>query len=609
MRLANVRVRGFQSYLSEQNVKLDPELTILAGQNNVGKTALLRSIRQIADPKPGAAPNFMVEYEWEISADDIGAAFVYQGQKVLSDHLPHEGTRIRARFETELPALPGLDIDSGVDARTGPHALIEAEIMGTDLIARPRRHSNGIRLWWAGPGFGNETETVVGISHLWTLVQRLFSGSIYIQPRRTGAQPMQFQVTTALEPDGSNLTTVIATLYTNFRASSFRRLEEFICAAFTDVARIDVVMGAGSPPLATVNLVYGSEPGQIVPLMYCGTGIEQMLMLATAVLTAGQPQVFLIDEPHAFLHPSAERHLLRFMKNHPEHQYVVATHSPVFLNSAALGQARLITRSTQGSVVRDVSDLAEVLEAVGVTAADLWSADGILWIEGPSDRKVAEAIVAVTDGLADVSIRVVPMPDWIRSTASSAAKAQATVDFCEAVRLAVVPVRVESLFVFDGDERPDGLRTQIVEATQDRARFLAVREVENLFLRSTAIQPVLAEVCAGANRRVPTVQDVEADLNSLLAATANQMFYRVPVNGPDRTKVVGSRVLDALWWKWALAAYDKVEDGPRLVARILAQYPEDLQPFLSLVSELAISIRAARSGRQEAAVPSGRHQR
>jgi hypothetical protein len=61
-----------------------------------------------------------------------------------------------------------------------------------------------------------------GISYLWGLVQRLFSSSVYIQPRRTGAQPMQFRVTTALEADGSNLTTVIATLYTNFRATTFR---------------------------------------------------------------------------------------------------------------------------------------------------------------------------------------------------------------------------------------------------------------------------------------------------------------------------------------------------------------------------------------------------
>jgi hypothetical protein len=246
--------------------------------------------------------------------------------------------------------------------------------------------------------------------------------------------------------------------------------------------------------------------------------------------------------------------------------------------------------------VQDVSDLADVLEAVGITAADLWSADGILWIEGPSDRKVAETLVLTTPGLSDVNIRVVPMPDWIRSAASSAAKAQATVGFCEAVRLAVVPVRVESLFVFDGDERPEALRDQIAEATDERARFLSVREIENLFLRASTICPVLADVCIGASRPAPSEAQVEADLHDLLAEIANPKLYRAAVEAADATKVIGSQVLEALWWKWALATYDKVEDGPRLLAQVLGHHVEDLQPFTSLVTELAAAIRAARAG-------------
>jgi hypothetical protein len=199
------------------------------------------------------------------------------------------------------------------------------------------------------------------------------------------------------------------------------------------------------------------------------------------------------------------------------------------------------------------------------------------------------------------------MPDWIRSTASSAAKAQATVGFCEAVQQAVLPVHVESLFVFDGDERPDELRQQIIEATQNRARFLTVREIENLFLRGSTIQPVLAAICTAANRPPPTLDQVEGDLHALLNDLQNQKLYRVVLNGPDATRVVGSQVLDALWWKWALATYDKVEDGPRLVAQVLADHPEDLQPFTALVNELAVSIRGLRAGdqAQAAAVPVG----
>ena len=594
MRLTNLRVRGFQSYVAEQSVRLDRRLTVLAGQNNVGKTALLRSVRQVVDPKPGVREDFLVEYEWLLDAAEIKASLVHEGEPLLHDHLPKGETHVRARFETAFPGgLGTVDFDAGVDPRIGSCAVTNLEIVGTDLSAHPRIYSNSVRFWWDG-NFSNQPEPVWAIRNLFALLAQLVATNVYIQPRRTGAQPMQFQVTTSLESDGSNLTTVIATLYNNYRTTTFRLLEDFICAAFIDVSRIDVVMGPGNPPQATVNLVYGEGTGQVVPLMYCGTGIEQMLMLATSVLTSPNPLVFLIDEPHAFLHPSAERHLLRFMQNHPEHQYIVATHSAVFLNSASLTQARLVTRSAQGSVIRDVSDLAEVLEAVGVTAADLWSADGILWIEGPSDKNVAESLVAATPGLADVTIRVVPMPDWIRSAAASASKAQATVGFCEAVREAVVPVRVESLFVFDGDERPPALREEINDATDGRARFLAVREVENLFLPASTIQPTLSETCAATDRPAPTLQQVQADLDALLGEVGNSKLYRVAAHASDATKVVGSQVLDALWWKWALAAYDKVEDGPRLVATVLAEHPEDLEPFTSLVQELGTSIRALR---------------
>jgi len=189
MRLVNVRIRGFQSYTSEQTVRLLPDLTVLAGQNNVGKTALLRSVRQVVDPKPGAAANFMVEYEWETSANAIRAAFTHEGQQLLTDHLPHVDSRIRARFETQLPALEPIDVDSGVDPRINGHALTAAEIVGTDLVARPGSHPQGIRQWWTGPGFGNEHGPVYGIRYFWQFIQRLFASSIYIQPRRTGAEP------------------------------------------------------------------------------------------------------------------------------------------------------------------------------------------------------------------------------------------------------------------------------------------------------------------------------------------------------------------------------------------------------------------------------------
>src|SRR5690349_7509591 len=276
--------------------------------------------------------------------------------------------------------------------------------------------------------------------------------SYYIQPRRTGAQPVQYNVVYQLEPDGSNLTTVTATLYNNCQRTIFRELETFMRSAFPEIHHIDI-RTAGSPAIVTVHVVYGEGPEELaVPLEQCGTGVEQMLMLAVAILTATTPRLFLIDEPHAFLHPSAERSLLRFIRAHPQHQYVIATHSAVFLNSLPLAQARLITIDGAGSHINDVRHAAEVLTAVGVTAADLWSADALFWIEGPSDVRAMEELINGTPELDDVSIRVLAMPDWMRSVSASEKKAEAAVRFCEAVRDAVTPYKVPSLYLFDADE-------------------------------------------------------------------------------------------------------------------------------------------------------------
>jgi hypothetical protein len=235
------------------------------------------------------------------------------------------------------------------------------------------------------------------------------------------------------------------------------------------------------------------------------------------------------------------------------------------------------------------------LTAIGITAADLWSSEGILWMEGPSDQSIVAELVAVTPGLDDVSITVVPMPDWIRSAAGTSARAAATVSFCETVCSAVLPVKVESMFVFDGDERSEELRTAISVATANRARFLAVREIENLFLIPTVIHAVLAEVCAGAGRQPPTIEQVDADLNALLTNIEDRKLYRTAPAQPNKSNVVGSQVLDALWWKWALAAYDKVADGPRLMLTARAADPSFLDPMTTLVHELAQTIRSRRA--------------
>src|SRR2546426_2309492 len=74
MRLLRTDIQGFQSYRQQRSIRFDRHLTILAGRNNVGKTALLRALRLFLEGKPGIAPNFRMDCELELEASEIRQA-------------------------------------------------------------------------------------------------------------------------------------------------------------------------------------------------------------------------------------------------------------------------------------------------------------------------------------------------------------------------------------------------------------------------------------------------------------------------------------------------------------------------------------------------------
>jgi hypothetical protein len=141
-------------------------------------------------------------------------------------------------------------------------------------------------------------------------------------------------------------------------------------------------------------------------------------------------------------------------------------------------------------------------------------------------------------------------------------------------------------FLFDGDEKREELRTRISAATGERAHFLEVRELENLFLSALAIHSVLAQLCSEVGLPVPGQAEVDAHLNEILGLLGDRALYPSGASHSDSSRVVGSEVLRRLYWKWALTEYDKVRDGVHLALEIKSKAPERLRPLTSIVENL-----------------------
>lgn len=128
--------------------------------------------------------------------------------------------------------------------------------------------------------------------------------------------------------------------------------------------------------------------GTRLPLESYGTGIHHLVILCSA-LAMHERYVVTIEEPEVHLHPELQRKFLRFIAEQTQNTYYITTHSNVFLD--ALPDVNIYHVRFDGvrSTVEHAatSPLARtVLTDMGYKASDLLQSNGIIWVEGPSDR-------------------------------------------------------------------------------------------------------------------------------------------------------------------------------------------------------------------------------
>lgn len=150
--------------------------------------------------------------------------------------------------------------------------------------------------------------------------------------------------------------------------------------------------------------VYLYERGKRFPLSKTGSGLKTIILVLLNLLiipkltsfSDSKMWLFAFEELENNLHPALQRRLFdyidRYVKKHKNVHIYLTTHSHIAINTFADNadaQILHIVKNNGVSTIHKIDDFiskCELLDDLDVRASDLLQSNGIIWVEGPSDR-------------------------------------------------------------------------------------------------------------------------------------------------------------------------------------------------------------------------------
>jgi len=334
---------------------------------------------------------------------------------------------------------------------------------------------------------------------------QLFKSRIYrFYAERLNISQCAFGNKSILEPNASNLAEVLNSLQSR-NSAVFNKYNKYINQIFPYIKRIAVIPTKNNNPLEIDDscleiMVWNIEPETeredlAVSLSSCGTGIGQVLAILYVVMNSPEPRTIIIDEPQSFLHPGAAKKLIEILKQFPQHQYFIATHSATIINAANPSKIIMLKYEdceTKVSVINaeEARKQRSLLAEVRVSLSDVFGADNILWVEGPTEQICFPLILEKIARKSLLGTTILAVHDVGRLDNKNATLIFDIYDKLSGGSSFLPPAIG---FLFDRENRSKNEEGELQKRSKNLVKLLPRRMYENYLLHPEAITAVINE--------------------------------------------------------------------------------------------------------------------
>ena len=418
MYISRAEIYNYKSFYKSGPIELKPGFNIIVGPNNAGKTALIEALSLSLEAVPHRTQKTIPYRGSPVDPpSSVDVSFTIDAAELL-EIIGKEGTVFHVAQPEQYSSFGNYD-GSEASGRIFMRRMMEQHNLTFAL--RFTRNAGDLRSWTVPnvPSYGLYKARPLAALGTWSFIRIKFGNGDFhgmlltngspgddvgmlvaraMQPRLYRFTAERFNLArghfgdqAVLFPNASNLPQVLDSLQGR-NPERFRELNQLLRRIFPQIYMISVRPARQEVEIIVWTVDPASQREDLAtPLDESGTGIGQVLAILYAVLTADEPQVILIDEPQSFLHPGAVRKLIDILKDYPQHQYIVATHSPTVIAASNPSTITSVMMKDGESTLKSIdpkqtSDLKTCLADVGARLSDVFGADNILWVEGKTEE-------------------------------------------------------------------------------------------------------------------------------------------------------------------------------------------------------------------------------